>query len=87
MAGYGFILALEVSLNSVLLIFLIAESVLGYLAAKRIVRMQTANFFLKMKASDEEDQDLLKKGNSANRKKVIDQRRSALSWSSLESFW
>lgn len=87
MAGYGFITALEVSLNSVLLIFLIAESVLGYLAAKRSVRMQTANFFLKMKASEEDDDELLKKGNVSHRSKVMDQRRNALSWSSLESFW
>lgn len=74
--GSGFAFPIEIALNVVYLILIIPEIVFGWISARRVINHQTAIFFLRMK---EEDSDLkVQKG--------LD-RKSWLSWNSLESFW
>ena len=75
--GSGFAFPIEISLNVVYLILLIPEIIFGWISVRRVINHQTALFFLRMK--DESSLDHTKvKGL---------ERKSWLSWNSLESFW
>lgn len=77
LTGWGFTHSLEFALNLVYLAFLIPQILGSYVAARHIVRMQTAHFFLK---SDYQHNSLVNKDRPQK-------RRTSLSWNSLESFW
>ena len=74
--GSGFAFPIEIALNIVYLILIIPEIIFGWISIRRIINHQTAIFFLRMK-----DDSMVEKG-----KKGLE-RKSWLSWNSLESFW